>query len=271
MALEFYKRRFRVPSKRMQYILAFSALLLVLVLLFCWMMIHHKLDERQENNASSDNPSSVISADAFTAEDEGHLLLIVGDEDATRFILVNTDPANSAIRVTAVAEDAITSDGMTLTPLYQKSGAARIVSLLASAADIPLRHYAAVSKTNTERWFSRFDGAINMTLSETITFCVTENGEKQQLEAGEHTLAAATATELILYADGQIGAQVIAAMLGQYLQEGRYLPTDFSYLANIAQTSLRIGDFNDYRSCLEHLAAQNTQNNFSLTTHTFTQ
>ncbi len=271
MALEFYKRRIRVPSKRMQYILAFSALLLVLALLFCWMTIRHKLDERQQNSTSSDNSSSAISADAFTADDEGYLLLIIGDEDVTRFILVNADPANNAIRVTAVAEDAVTSDGMTLTPLYQKNGAARVVSLLASAADIPLRHYAAVSTANTERWFSRFEGGINMTLPESVTLGTHEEGDDQVFEAGEHTLGSGAATDLLIKADGQVGVQVITAMLGQYLREGRYLSSDFSFLANIAQTSLRIGDFNDYRSCLEHLANQNTQGNCSFTTHTFAQ
>lgn len=270
MALEFYKRRFRIPSKRMQYVLAFSALLLVLALLFSWMMIRHKISEMQEHNASSDDSSSVVSADAYTAEDEGHLLLIVSGGDTTKFILVNTDPANNAIRVTAVAEDAVTSDNLTLTPLYQKNGAARIVSLLASAADIPLRHYAAVTTANAERWFSRFEGGVNIMLSETISLGTKENGDQQQFDAGEHALNAVTATELLIH-DEQIGAQVIAAMLKQYFREGRNLSSDFSYLANIAQTSLRIGDFNDYRSRLVYLAEQNSLDNCRITTQTFTK
>ncbi len=269
MALEFYKRRFRIPSKRMQYILAFSALLLVLALLFSWMMIRHKLGEMQEQSASSDD-SSLIQTDAFTEEDEGHLLLIVSGEDTTTFILVNTDPANNRIRVTAVAEDAVTSDGLTLTPLYQKNGPAHIVSLLASTADIPLHHYAAVTATNTERWFSRFESGVNITLPEAISLGAQENGDQQTLDAGEHTLGAGTATELLIH-DEQIGAQVIAAMLSQYFREGRNLSSDFSYLANIAQTSLRIGDFNDYRSRLVYLAEQNSLDNCQITTQVFTQ
>lgn len=270
MALEFYKRRFRIPSKRMQYVLAFSALLLVLALLFSWMTIRHKISEMQEHSTSSDNSSSVISADAFTAEDEGHLLLIISSEDATKFILVNSDPANGTIRVTAVAEDAISNDGLTLTPLYQKNGAARVVSLLASAADIPLRHYAAVTAANAERWFSRFEGGVNITLSEAISLGTPENGDQQVLDVGEHTVNAATATELLMH-DNEIGAQVIAAMLKQYFREGRNLSSDFSYLANIAQTSLRIGDFNDYRSQLVYLAEQNSLDSCLITAQIFTQ
>ncbi len=269
MALEFYKRRFRMPSKRMQYVLAFTALLLALALVFCWMMIRHKMDEMQGGD-SSDDASSNVSTVAYTAEDEAYLLLIVEEETGAHFILVHADPANRAIRVAGVPESAFTVDGLTLTPLYQKHGAAYVVNQLATLADRPLRHYAALTRTNTEKWFARLGNDLMLTLEEDVVL-TDENGTQTTLTAGEHTLNAPQTTALLCRPDAaeKLRAEVIAAMLRQYLVSGRNLSADFSNLANIAQTDLRIGDFTGYRERLVYLAEQNASGSCAITAQAF--
>ncbi len=269
MALEFYKRRFRMPSKRMQYVLAFTALLLALALVFCWMMIRHKMDEMQ-GDASSDDASSNVSTITYTAEDEAHLLLIVEEENNARFILVHADPANRAIRVAGVPENALTVDGLSLTPLYQKHGAAYVVNQLATLTDRPLRHYAAVTRANTEKWFVRLGNDLMLTLEADVALA-DENGAQTTLTAGEHTLSAPQTTALLCHptAAEELRAEVIAAMLRQYLQSGRNLSADFSYLANMAQTDLRIGDFTGYRERLVYLAEQNANGSCAITAQPF--
>ncbi len=268
MALEFYKRRFRLPSKKTQYVLAFAALLLVLAIVLCWMKIRHNAMEMQENSTSSSNDSSDISVPVYTEQDEGHLLVIVDSEETVRFIHLHSDPANNAIHVTTVEENFANEDILTLTPLYRKFGAAKVVGLLANKMNIPLKHYAAVTATNAERWFARFENGVTMTFDNPITVNAQEGEDPLNFDAGEHTLTAVQATALLTRADDGIGAEVIAAMLRQYMLENRHLTSDFSYLANIAQTSLRIGDFNDYHTSLTYLAQQNSLGNCTITART---
>jgi hypothetical protein len=53
-------------------------------------------------------------------------------------------------------------------------------------------------------------------------------------------------------------AEVIAAMLRQHLRTGRNFSADFTYLSNIAQTGLRIDNYNKYADNLAYLAEKNT-------------
>lgn len=268
MALEFYKRRFRLPSKKMQYVLAITALLLACALVFCWMIIRHKVEEAQENSTPSDDTSSAVSSPVYTEEDEGHLLLIVTSDETARFIHLHADPANTTIRVTTIDENAVTDNELTLTPLYQKFGAAKVTELLAKAENIPLKHYAAVSDTAAQRWFARFENGITLTLDAPITLPAQEGEEAAEFRAGEQLINATDATALLTRGDDHVAAEVIAAMLRQYLHKERLLASDFAYLANIAQTSLRIGDFTDYQDRLTYLAEQNSLDNCAISAYT---
>lgn len=269
MALEFYKRRFRIPSKKMQYFIAFTALLLVLAAVIGWMLIRHKLSLIGSEDGTSNPSSSAIAAEQYTADDEAHLLVIFTDDTVTRFTLIRTDPANAAITVTAIPDSATSDDGQTLSVLYQKYGGARTASAVASVLEVPLRHYMAVSADNAEKWCGRLENGLTVTVASPLSYPAAD-GTMAQLSVGEHTLNAAETVALLGYADtpDQITADILAAMLRQYLRTGRTLSADFSFLANIAQTGLRIGDFNDYRDALAHLAEKNAEGNCSISATT---
>ncbi len=268
MALEFYKRRFRIPSKRVQYILAFTALLLAIVLVFSWMSIRRNIEEMQDS--ASGTSSSPADSNVYTAEDEGRLLVVINAENSLKFFVIHTDPANSSITVTTMPEQAVTVDGLSLTPLYQKHGAAYIVNRITTLTDQPLRHYAVFTAENAGKWFARLGDELLFTLNEDIVIH-DENGISATLSAGEQTLTATQATTLLCNpnTNDKLVAELVAEMLKQHLHSGRNLTADFSYLANIALTSLRIGDFNAYHNKLTYLAEQNQHGATTITAQVF--
>lgn len=268
MALEFYKRRFRKPGKKMQYFLAFTALLLAIATVAVWMFVRHKLSLVGSESGESD-PSAAVTGDQYTAEDEARLLLICADDTQTRFILIHTDPANAVVTVSAIIDDTATNGDTSLSALYRKSGAARAVSAVSSALNVPLKHHMVLSVANVEKCCSRLENGVELTLSVPLTY-PDSNGSTIPLSVGEHTLNAQQIAALIAHTDtpDQITADILAAILRQYLRTGRHLASDFDALFNNTQTSLRIDNFREYQDALTHLAAKNAEELCSVTSNT---
>lgn len=261
MALEFRKKIFHKPKKATQYIIAFTMLLLALCLLFFWIFIRYKFEQMPAADSSTD--SSAVSDSLYAAEDKANLLVIYNGNDITRFILLQADPAQKRIHITGIPRDITVDDGMTLSTVYQKSGAALVTDLLSSSLELPIHHYVAITEDKAETWFGRLESGLPYTLPEKIEH--TENDITTTLSAGKHTLSATQAVTVLNHTAWQdstlndrVGAEIIAAMLDAYMKHGRNLQTDFSYLANLTQTSLRIGDFNDQKEKLTYLAEQNS-------------
>ena len=258
MALEFYKRRFRKPGKKMQYALAISALLLALAILVVWIIIGQKLDA-SKSESSADSTLSTAPVDPLTAEDEGRLLLIINGEKHHRFVLVHTDPANSTIRVTTISENAITEENQTLSELYLKKGGAYVTKLIGKKVKSDVRYYAAVSAEDAEGWFTHLGDELTVKLDGEIT--LSDGPDKTvTLPAGENAVKPEQALALLCSDDStdKAAAEVIAAMLRQHLRAGRNFSADFTYLSNIAQTGLRIDNYNKYADNLAYLAEKNT-------------
>lgn len=259
MALEFYKRRFRKPGKKMQYFLAFTALLLAILAVTTWMYVRHRLSLIGSEDGE-DDLSSTVSAEQYTAEDKAGLLVVFTGDEQMRFVLITTDPANAAVTVTAIPDDTATGNDTTLSALYQKHGGARAVSAVATLSKQPVKHYLSISADNAEKWFNRLENGLTVTLSSPLSYPAAD-GSPTTLSAGEHTLNAVQITALLSYAETpeQACAELLAAMLQQYLRTGRNLTSDFSFLANATQTNLRIGDFTAYRDALSYLATKNDE------------
>lgn len=263
MALEFRKRRFHKPSKKMQYALAVIALLLVLCLVFSWMMIRHKLDQMHTASSSPDD-SSAVSKIEYSQEEKSNALLIYHTDETVRFMLVQADPAAKGIHLASISEE-ITLGDSTLSEIYKKEGAVQVTNALADALDLPLRHYISMSDSKAVSWFSRLENGVEITLPEKIEY--TENVVSHTLPKGKQVLDASQIKAVLGYTDwndrarfDRVGVEIIAAMLNQYMDSDRNLTADFSQLANLVQTSLRIGDFNDSKAMLTYLAEQNDGN-----------
>ncbi len=253
MALEFRKRRFRKPSKKTQYFLAFAALLLVLTLVALWGLIRFKLGEMHNGNSSDDSSTSLPEI-SYTADDKGNLLCIVTDEENDRFFLVQSDPARKSIHLMAIPRMLTIKNEQTLTALYRKNGAASVANALADVLQLSIKHHLTISTDNVEKWATRLDSGLNFSLKNTVTY-TDENNAAIPLSAGQHTLTAAQISHLLL--NDNCGTDIFVAIINQYMTNAIHLPTEFAALSNLVQTDLRIGDFNDYREILSYLAENN--------------
>ncbi len=254
MALEFRKRRFHKPGKKMQYFLAFTALLTALVLVIGWGIVRHKLGERQVDS-SSDEESSTVNT-PYTTADNSHVLLILTDRETTRYLFLQASPAHKAIYAMPIPGELTVKDDTTVDSLYRKVGAADTVKALAASLQLPLTHHVTLTVKNAEKWCVALEHGVDFTLQEAVNYQTTDDIPATLL-SGDHKLTATQIPSLALQSD-TLYADMVAAILNQYLHKKRHLSTDFSRLADLAQTDLRIGDFTDYQTALDYLKTQNT-------------
>ena len=258
MALEFRRRRFRLPGKKGQFALAVAVLLLAIALLAGWIVVSYHMDKAKMTPSSTDSGPSVV--DSYTRADTVNLLVMLTDRGQERFTLIQAAPATPALRVMAVPETMDVGDGQTLAQRYRKSGAAAATAAVAETLELPVAHYMALTGENTEKWFNYLENGIPVTLPEAVN-TTDENGSILRLNAGEHTVTATQAVGLLRYTGWRdaennrcFHAQIIAVMLQRYYTPQRRFAADFARLSNLCKTDLRIGDFQDAQAKLEYLA-----------------
>lgn len=262
MPLYFRPRSKRPLSRRTQFTLAFAALALALGVVAAWMAVAYYTEQSRDPDAQG-NSSSAPPTVEYTDEDTGNLLMIFRDDAVEHFVLVQADPAAREM-VTAPLAGNLTTDGETsLSATLAKSGPAKAAALVETALELPVSHYIQMTGNQVESFLNHLDSGVTLTLPQAIEF-TDENGAKLQLKAGKHTLNATQAVSLLRYtgwkdkADGQrMAADLVCAVLDEYVYEGRYFSGDFASLSNLSQTDLRIGDFSTWRGTLEYLAASN--------------
>ncbi len=250
MALEFYKRRFRKPGKKLQYFLAFTALLLVLASVLCWGIIRYQFEKMQEPESSNPDNSVALPETTFTAADKGNLLFVVNGDADTHFYWLQSDPARRAAYLTTLPQNLIIDGEATLIDVYRKSGAPRAASALRSTLEIGDIHYMTVTAANAEKWYQNHKDALLFTTTQNISLRDTV------IKAGAHPLTATQATELLQTNDH--GGTVLATTINQYMRADCSVVAEFAALANLVHTDLRIGDLNGYREALTMLTKNNT-------------
>ncbi len=260
MALEFRRRRFYRPGKKGQLALAVAALLLALCTAALWMLVNFHID-RAPSPEESQNESLPVMED-FSEKDSASMLIILGDKGTEQFILIQADPANSDLRAATVPSSLSVGKDKTLMEIYRKSGSAAAVTAVSETLALPIRHHIALSSEKAETWFNYLENGVNIPLEKAINI-TDANGRSVRLQAGEHTIIGEQAVCLLNNSgrsdalSKEFPAQLTAAMINQYLYKERHLSRDFTQIANLSKTSLRIGDFNDYRPILDYLSSVN--------------
>lgn len=255
MPLEFRRRRFHKPGKKMQLVLASILLLIAAGFVVFWVAVRlHQPAAPAESSSSAD--SSVAQADS--AWEPTYLLILLTDEEAPRAVLLRSDPLSSSLQATPLSPAAWVSDNSQLDALYRKEGAVAVTTAVATALDIPLRHYIALRYDEAESWLNYLENGLTLTLPEPV-----QSGTLR-LEAGERSLTATQSVNLLRYTGwsnaGQtqtVAADAVTAMLNQYFRASRYLEGDFSALSNLCKTDLRISDFTADKARLTYLTVQN--------------
>ncbi len=257
MSLEFRRRRFHKPGKKMQLVLASILLLIAAGFVVFWVAVRlHQPTAPTESSSDSSSDPSAVHADPDW--EPTYLLLLLTDEEAPHTVLLRSDPLHASLQATPLPAAALIDGSTRLDTLYRKEGAAAVTAAVAAALDIPLQHYMALRYDEAESWLNYLENGLTLTLPEPV------RSGALWLEAGERSLTATQSVNLLRYTGwntaGQaetIAADAVTAMLNQYFRATRYLEGDFSALSNLCKTDLRISDFTADKARLTYLTAQN--------------
>ncbi len=261
MPMQFYSRRKQRKKRRTQYALAFIALALVLIVLVSWLATRYHLSGAgQEPDPSASSTPLVDEPVADTAA----TLLILNEEEQEQFILLQASPARQEICAVSIPAILDAGDGRSLADTLQKNGSPRVKEAVAKALELPIAHYISLDAAAVESYMNYLESGLTFSLPETVSY-TDEGGLTVRMEAGERQLTANQVRRLLQY-DGwkesataqQVAADLIAAILNQYLLPQRSYGGDFAALANLVQTDIRIDHYNAYRTTLQYLADSNT-------------
>lgn len=259
MALYFSKRRHWPPSRPVQFILAFLALILAVVVLVAWLVIgyHRNVPATiPEQEPSSTSQPEIVA-------DIARCLVILDTGDDCRFLLVQSDPTKPQIVVMNIP-NTLESKDSTLRTILKKRGSPQVVQAVATALDLPLTHYVTLNSSGIANFVNQFESGITYTLPEEITY-TDENGTTARLTAKEHTLTGSQVNGILEYNNWKkkankntVATDLLSALINQYVTDGFPLRSYFGLLSNDAVTDLRIDNFNAYQSALQHIAQNNT-------------
>lgn len=260
MALYFCKRRRWPPSRPVQFILAFLALAVAILVLVAWLIIGYR---QNAPTPTTEQESSSSTEQTETVTDLGRCLVILDVDSTQHFLLVQTDPAEP--RITAVSIPAnLTVGNSTLSATLKKHGSPQAVQAVSETLELPLTHYITLTADNIESFINQFENGITYTLPETVTY-TDENGISASLSASEHTLTGGQVRGILQYDNWKkkanksaVAADLLCALLDQYMTDGFPLRSYFGLLSNAAVTDLRIDNFNAYYSALAQIAQNNT-------------
>lgn len=260
------KRPHRPPSKPLQYILAFTALLAAVAILVGWLFFRFVYTTPTENTDTTDkdsNTHSPLPADAYC-------LIIIEDAGHEQFALVQFSPQETRISVAPIPAAFSTKQG-TLTDLLQKQGSAKAAQAIANTLALPLSHYMSFSIADAENFFIKLGETVQITIPEEIHY-KDENNAPVHLRAEKQSLTPKQIAALLRYSDWSnpihgenLAADLTVALINQCLHTQRSLKGYFELLSNTSATDLRIDQFNAYRIGLEHLAGANDGNIAQLT------
>ncbi|MBQ8684240.1 MAG: hypothetical protein IJ518_06980 [Clostridia bacterium] len=256
----FRSRRQEAISRRIKVAVAVAALLLALAVLGAWLTTRYYLSgaaNRPESSAPSSTPTEEITAETATT------LLILGDAGKEHFLLVQFAPADRQGYVAAVPATLDAGNGQTIAITVQKNGYPRVKQAIQNTLQLPLSHYIAADTKAVEEYMNYLEGGLTFTLPEEVTY-TDENGLTTHLSAGQRQLTAGQVGLLLRYegwSSTPVGhtvvAQLVEAILNQYMTPNHRFDGDFAALSNLVQTDIRIDHYNAYRTALQAMGDAN--------------
>ncbi|MCI8554851.1 MAG: LCP family protein [Clostridiales bacterium] len=263
------KKSHKRLSNAMVFLLVFFIFLLVFGGICLWAVVQINHDR------GSSDPSTPSSSGepVFTASDARSLLVITVDDDAPQgFIAVRSDPANARLRTMAIPRDTELYEGTEayrLWELYQARGVIATQAALESLTGIAFDNYAIITYENIERLITYLENGVYITLSENLEY--SGEGYFISMEGGPRSLTAPQVVNVLRYPAWQGGrrqkaniqAQMLAAILNQYLTEARIATgdKDFSTIVNLLQSDIRVSHFASAKAGLDDLSRQNKEGN----------
>lgn len=256
------KKKKRRISGALAFLLAFILFLVVFGGLCLWAVTNVMRDKKLKGAT----PSSVsnVSTVEYRAEDARNLLIITTEEQqAQGFVIVRTDPANVRIRTLALPREtnmAVGTEWFRLYELYSTKGVSETRAAIEDQLHISLDNQVVVSYSNIEKILRHYDSG--------LVFTVIENLDSLKMSGGLKNLTPEQVTDLFRYSEwrggyqqrADIQAQIVAAMINQYMVPGRLASAeaDFNALINLVQSDIKVSHYVQAKPGLDYLAQRNT-------------
>lgn len=263
------------PKKKHREKLSNALVFLIVFLLFfavfgglgLWVVM--KINQERRNGADASSVASTAPTVTFTAADTRDLFLVTTDKEAQGFLVVHADPANTRMRVLAVPRDTtvdVDTSQQRLYELYAAAGVQQAKQAVERLLNIECGNYAVISYDNVEKWVGRLGDGLIFTLPETLDYESEDDSYAIRLEGGARTLTAAQTVKVMRYPkwyggrkqQADVQAQLLSAMLNQYLRSGRNLQNDFDGLIGLLQSDIKVSHFVAAQPALDYLASRNT-------------
>ena len=233
MALYFNKRRRWPPSRPVQFILAFLALLLAIAVLVAWLIIGY----HQNAPTPTEEPETMTPSQTEIVTDIGRCLIILDMDTTQHFLLVQTDPATPRVSVMRIPGN-LKADEATLKSVFKKNGSPRAMQVVSETLNLPISHYLTLNAKGVENFVNQFENGVVYTLPEEISY-TDENDIRIQLTAKEHTLTGGQVKEILRFTDwdkssnqNKVVTDLVCALFNQYLSSDFPLKSYFGLLSN---------------------------------------
>ena len=242
------------------WVVSVFILILAIAILGGWVFLFYR--QSLPSAPDDDTDPTVQYEDPLT---EVNCSLVIFDFDENRrFVLIQTAPADNAIRILDVPSHLTDANGDTLTAIFSKRGALQAMQTVATALELSIDHYITWTAAGARSFLEELDRGVTYTLPESMQY-TDKNGSTIRLSAGEQQLTGAQMAAVLqndtwsnIDIQKQTTTNVIAAILNQYIVPQQSLDGYFSALADTAQTDLRIDHYNAFRRTLSHLGDNNT-------------
>lgn len=252
-------------SSVMVFLLVFVLFLAIFGGVCLWAVIQNRRPASAASSGSSED-----AGPQFTEADVRWLFVAAQDGDEPRgFVAVRADPGAGRIHAVAVPRETEVADGTALTrldALFQKGGVTAAQDAVEDLLGVTFSHYVSMTYANVEKLLQYFDSSLQFTLTEDLDY--REGNYFIKMSSGRYTLTPKQAVDILRYPNWQhkglqqqadIHAEILAALVNQYMTTARAdkLEADFSKIADLAKTDIRISHFTGYQESLRALAAAN--------------
>lgn len=224
-------------------------------------------------NPSSEHSSSDKASDepSFDDADIRSLLIVTElNSQAQGFVLVSADPGASRIRAVAIPREtavAVGTEQTRLFELYKSQDMRTVRDTVAGLLGVTVDNYAVITYSNIEKVISHFESGLIFEVPENLHYSDPGGSFSIQLTSGAHVLTGPQTTGMLRYPSWQGGrrqtakiqAQVAAALINQYMTEGRIEkgPADFTALVNLVRSDILASQYYAAKEGLDHLARRN--------------
>lgn len=264
---EKYKRKKEHANNFVVFLLAFVIFLVVFGSICLWAVI--KIN--QERQSASEIPSEQ-STDAvrFDDSDARNLLIVTVDNNTAQgFVAVRFNPVKARIRALAMPRDTAVdykAGEIRLYELYDSRGASATVESLSSLTGIKFDNYLAITYENIGGLVEYLESGVILTLDENLEY--NDDNLSINMSGGPRTLSANQVIDVLRYPAWRGGrkqrsaiqAQIISALINQYMRESRLktADNDFTFTVNHAmKTDILISHYKNAKEMLGFLAKLN--------------